>query len=395
MMSFPNDDKTWADTASFLRDRMAPEARLVAPDPFRFIFHRALRFGQIRQHGPEGFDWVVVHKGELGRIPRAFLLALPGAAAPVFANEVFVVYATAPAADLSDLAETDHVRALVLALQNLPAEPPPVLGAVMALRVPDEPARAASIRGTRAERPRREPAALPPRPWLGGAAGFGAVPGTAREAAFQAEIDRLVVDALGTAAGLAVLDIGCGGGRLAPILTDAREVVGVDTDPDALARAALRHAALPRFTFARMDATRLGLPDGGFDVAVMLDLLDLLADPAAALAEAARVLAPGGRLLVSATNKDALPLRALGRLALPVTPGGVSVQELAGMLRAAGLRTMRMDGIMLALGWALPGANSSLAPLEEDAEFVAAMRMLGRACGPEHALGIAMLAVKD
>lgn len=394
-MPFPANDTTWADTAAFLRDRMAPEARLVAPDPFRFVFPRALRFGQLRQQGPQDFDWVVVHKGELGRIPRAFLLGLPDAAVPVFANPVFVVYATAPAADLSDLAGTDHVRALVLMLENLAAEPPPVLGTVTALRLPEQPGRTASIRGTRAERPRREPAALPARPWLGGAAGFGAVPGTAREAAFQAEIDRLVADALGTAAGLAVVDIGCGGGRLAPILTEAREVVGVDTDPDALARAGLRHAALPGFTFARMDAAQLDFPDGSFDAALMLDLLDLLPDPAAALAEAARVLAPGGRLLVTATNKEALPLRALGRLALPVPAGGVSVQELAGMLRAAGLRPTRMDGIMLAFGWALPGANSSLAPLEEDAAFVAAMRTLGRACGPEHALGIATLAVKD
>lgn len=394
-MYFPADDIAWAEVAAFLRERMAPDARLVAPDPFRFAFPRALRFGQLRQDGPQDLDWVVVHKGELGRIPRAFLLGLPDAAVPVFANTVFVVYATAPAAGLSDLTQSEHVRVLLRALQSLPAEPPPALGAVMALRLPDQLGSTASIRGTRPARPRREPAARPARPWLDGPAGLGTVPGTAREAAFQAEIDWLIADALGTGAGLAVLDIGCGGGRLAPILTDAREVVGVDTDPDALARAALRHAALPGFAFARMDAARLGFPDGVFDAAVMLDLLDLLPDPAAALAEAARVLAPGGRLLVNATNKDALPLLALRRLALPVPRGGVSVQELTGMLRAAGLRPMRIDGIMLAFGWALPGANSSLAPLEEDAEFVAAMRSLGRACGPEHALGIAMLAVKD
>ena len=51
---------------------------------------------------PGGFDWIVVHKGELERIPRGFLLALDTAAVPVFANEVFVVFATSPAADLDD-----------------------------------------------------------------------------------------------------------------------------------------------------------------------------------------------------------------------------------------------------------------------------------------------------
>jgi SAM-dependent methyltransferase len=195
-------------------------------------------------------------------------------------------------------------------------------------------------------------------------------------------------------AGLAVLDIGCGGGRLAPVLTDARQVVGIDIADAAIARARARHAQLAGFAFARMDAARLGFGDGSFDAVVMLDVLDILADPAAALAEAARVLAPGGRLMVTAANKDSLPLRALRKLALPVPPGGVSVQELAGMLRAAGLTPTRMDGIMLPLGWAMPGTGGPFGPLEEDPEFVEAARVLGRRCGPDQALEIAMMGVK-
>lgn len=390
-MSFPHEDRVWADTAAFLRARLAPADRLIAPDPFRFAIPRALRFGQLRNEPAAGFDWIVVHKGEVERIPRGFALALPQAAVPVFANEVFVVFAAKPPPDLADLTESDHVRALAARLATLPAEPPPALGAVTAVRLPLRESAVPVLRAARAERPGREAPATPPRPWLDPAA---AIPGTAREAAFQEEIDRLVADYLGTADGLAVLDIGCGGGRLAPLLTAARQVVGVDIAEAPLARARARHASLAGFAFARMDAARLGFADAAFDAAVMLDVLDLLPDPAATLAEAARVLAPGGRLMVTATNKDSLPLRALRRLALPVPPGGVSVQELTGMLRAAGLTPTRMDGIMLPLGWAMPAARSAFAPLEEDAEFVAAARLLGRSCGPEHALGIAMLAVK-
>jgi SAM-dependent methyltransferase len=390
-MAFPHEDRVWADTAAFLRARLAPADRLVAPDPFRAVLPRALRFGQLRAEAPGAFDWVVVHKGEVERLPRGFALALPQAAVPVFANEVFVVFATTPPADLADLTESDHVRAFAARLATLPAEPPPALGAVTAVRLPLRESTTPVLRAAAAQRPPREAPATPPRPWLAAGA---AVPGTSREAAFQEEIDRLVADYLGLAEGLAVLDIGCGGGRLAPLLTGARAVVGIDVAAAPLARARARHAALPRFAFARMDAARLGFPDGSFDAAVMLDLLDLLPDPAAALAEAARVLAPGGRLMVTATNRDSLPLRALRRLALPVPEGGVSVQELAGMLRATGLRPVRMDGIMLPLGWAVAEARSAFAPLEEDAEFVAAARMLGRNCGPEHALGFAMLALK-
>lgn len=390
-MSFPQNDQAWADTAAFLRARLSPADRLVAPDPFRFVFPHARRFGHLRQDGPAAFDWVVVHKGELGRIPRGFLLALPAAAVPVFANEVFVAFATSPPAELPDLAETDHVRAFRAGLDRLPPEAPPALGAVTAVALPSGDPRGVVLRAARAERPGRDAAAAPPRPWL---LPGSPLPGAGREAAFQAELDRLLADYLGTGAGLSVLDIGCGGGRLAPVLTEAAEVVGIDIAEAPLARARARHAALPGFAFARMDAARLGFADGRFEAVVMLDVLDVLADPAAALAEAARVLAPGGRLMVTATNKDSLPLRALRRLALPVPQGGASVEELAAMLRAAGLVPTRMDGVLLPLGWAMPGAASAFAPLEEDPDFIEAARILGRRCGPDQALVIAMMAAK-
>lgn len=392
-MSFPHDDKAWADTAEFLRARLSAGDRMAAPDPFRFAFPRAIRFSQTRGEAPKGFDWVVVHKGELDRVPRAFLMGLATAAVPVFANEVFVVFSTAPGGDLADLTESDHVRAFHVGVEALPPElppAPPAFGGVTSVRLPSGEAAAPVVRAPRTPRPARESAEVPARPWLAA----GGIPGAARERAFQEELDRLVADYLGDGAGLAVLDIGCGGGRLAPVLTAAAQVVGVDIAPAPLARARARHAALPGYGFARMDAARLGFAEASFDAVLMLDLLDQLADPAAALAEAARVLARGGRLMVTATNKDSLPLRALRRLALPAPVGGVSVQELSGMLRAAGLVPTRMDGIFLPLGWAMPGAGSALGPLEEDPEFIEAARVLGRRCGPDHALVIAMMARK-
>lgn len=392
-MAFPQDDKAWADTADFLRGRMGPADRLVAPDPFRFAIPRALRYGQIRNDAPARFDWITVHKGELDRIPRPFLLAIAAEAVPVFANEVFVVFSREPGGDLADLAESDHVKAFragVAALPAAEAEPVAFESAITSVRLPAGAVAAPVVRAARAPRPAREPGAAPPRPWLTP----GGMPGLARERAFQEELDRLVVDYLGTAEGLAVLDIGCGSGRLAPLLGRAVAVAGVDIAADALARARARHAAMPTFSFARMDAAALAFPEASFDAAVMLDVLDVLPDPAAALAEAGRVLAHGGRLMVTATNKDSLPLRALRRLALPTPTGGVSVQELAGMLRAAGLAPVRMDGILLSLGWAMPGATGPLGPLEEDPEFVEAARILGRRCGPDQALAIGMMARK-
>jgi SAM-dependent methyltransferase len=393
-MSFPSDDRPWAETAEFLAARMGPADRLVAPDPFRFAIPRAGRFGQVRAEAPAEYDWIVVHKGELPLLPRGFLTAVPADGVPVFANEVFVVFATNPPGDLEDLTETDHVRAFWAGMEALPEEPvapPAFAGPMTAVQVPAAATTTPVQRAVPVPRLRRDVAEKPPaRPWQIP----GGLPGTAREAAFQQELDRLVQDYVGTGDGLAVLDVGSGSGRLGGVLAGASQVVGVDLAPDALARARTRHAALPAFSFARMDAARLAFAEASFDLVVMLDVLDGLADPAAALAEAARVLARGGRLMVTATNKESLPFRALRRLALPVPVGGVSVQELAGMLRAAGLAPVRMDGILLPLGWALPGAGGALGPLEEDPEFVEAARLLGRRCGPDLALTIAMMARK-
>jgi SAM-dependent methyltransferase len=220
------------------------------------------------------------------------------------------------------------------------------------------------------------------------------LPGTLRERAFQEELDRLVADSLGPGTGDHVLDIGCGSGRLGAILATAAAVTGIDLDEAALERARARHAALPHFTFARMDAARLDFPEASFDVAVILDGLDSFADGAAVLAEASRVLAGGGRLMVTATNREALPLRALRRLALPVMRRGYSVTELTAMLRAVGLHVIRADGLLLSPGWALQGVGGVMGPLEEDPEFVEAARVLGRRAGPEYTMAFSLVARK-
>lgn len=397
-MSFPHDDKAWAATAEFLRGRLSATDRLVAPDPFRWVIPRAQRFIQARGQQPKAFDWVVVHKGELDQMPRPFLAALPSAAVPVFANDVFVVFATAPASDLVDLSETDHVRAFHANADALPPEAPLSAPAttwtrpegVTSIRLPGAGPTATLRTGRPAAKPVQDARDIPPRPWLAP----GGVPGVARERAFQDELDRLIADYLGAAVGEAVLDVGCGGGRLGQLMAAAAQVTGIDIAADAIARARTRHASLPSFAFARMDAARLAFADASFDTVLMVDTIDSIADPATALAEAARVLARGGRLMVTAPNKDSLPLRAMRRLALPVPGRGFSAPELTGMLRAAGLTVTRSDGLFLSPGWAMPGASGALAPLEEDPEFVEAARILGRRAGPDYALAFCLLARK-
>ncbi len=98
-----------------------------------------------------------------------------------------------------------------------------------------------------------------------------------------------------------VLDIGTGTGRLLELLGyRASAATGIDASRAmlALARARLAGLALPNCAVRLGDMYRLPFADAAFDLVVLQMVLHYAEDPAAVLAEAARVLAPGGRLVV-------------------------------------------------------------------------------------------------
>jgi ubiquinone/menaquinone biosynthesis C-methylase UbiE len=100
---------------------------------------------------------------------------------------------------------------------------------------------------------------------------------------------------------LRLLDIGTGTGRVLELLAPRiRQGVGVDASKAmlALARARLASADTAHCSVRLADMYRLPLADASFDVAVMQMILHYAEDPAGVLAEAARVLAPGGLLIV-------------------------------------------------------------------------------------------------
>jgi SAM-dependent methyltransferase len=363
-MSFPKDDTPWAETAAFLAAHLAPEERLLAPAPFRQIFPLAAAPVQARGRLPSEFDWVATHKGELGAMPRALLEGVAAQFAPVFANPVFVVWCASPPLGLPDLSATDHVRAFHVNLAALPPERAEDL-----LPEPEEPSLPPGPAWTPPPARREAAREVSARWWLG----VGGRPGGLRARAFLEETDRLVQDALAPAGGERVLGIGGAEGRLAVLLPGAEAVLSLD----------------PAAAFARLPAE-----DAAFDTVVLLDALPELPDVPAALAEAARVLRRGGRLWLSAPNRESLAMRALQRLGLPLPGPAFSLSAITGMLRAAGLHAVRTDGIMLSPGWAIPGVDRGLGPLEEDPEFVEAERLLGRRAGPDYALAFAVLARK-
>jgi ubiquinone/menaquinone biosynthesis C-methylase UbiE len=95
-----------------------------------------------------------------------------------------------------------------------------------------------------------------------------------------------------------VLDIGCGTGAVAIHLARRHgcAVVGVDPSSEMLAVARAKHGRSVRFEQAR--AEELPFADGSFDRAIMVSVVHHL-DALKAFAEVHRVLAPGGRLVIS------------------------------------------------------------------------------------------------
>jgi ArsR family transcriptional regulator len=159
-----------------------------------------------------------------------------------------------------------------------------------------------------------------------------------------------------------LLDIGTGTGRVLELLA-ARIQQGIGIDASramlALARARLARAGLSHCTVRQGDMYRLPFADAAFDLAVLQMVLHYAEDPPGVLSEAARILRPGGALLLvelGAHDRADLTERFAHRWP------GFGADELDTMLREAGLAVAAAHDITGALPVRLTVAASPPGP---------------------------------
>ena len=111
-----------------------------------------------------------------------------------------------------------------------------------------------------------------------------------------------VIEWLDPGPGQRILDIGCGDGfHDRHIASHGAKVVGIDISTRRLATARRRNQVAGA-QFVEMNAEKLDFPDASFDKVLSLCVIEHFDNDEKVLAEAARVLVPGGRLVFSADS---------------------------------------------------------------------------------------------
>ena len=170
---------------------------------------------------------------------------------------------------------------------------------------------------------------------------------------------RVILTMSGTLANKSVLDVGCGDGTLPRVFArhGAAHLAGCDLDTRMVDRAraeALREGIAIDLSVA--SALALPYPDASFDVVTCITVLAFIPDAGSAIREMARVLRPGGRLVVGDLGKWSIwaaRRRIRGWFGARFWRGARfrTAGELSGLVRDAGLTVAAVEGAIFFPPW--------------------------------------------
>ncbi len=385
-MSFPYNDPAWVAAAEFVCRHRAAGETILAPDAFMWQFEHIHRYANTRLHPEAGYDWAIVHNWMLHHLDERFLGTLDATMRPVHGGEAFVVWARGTA--LPRLSRFN--RGLAAFRRNRRdlrrRNGRYVVGPVYAGPEPVHPDPGTIFRFR--SLPRAALKGVYDRFFENGGYQFL----TKRDAAYTRDLDSRTRDFLGDTAGRSILDIGCGEGRVARLIDRCDSFLGIDLAEVPVRTCRRIFAGRPEFAFAVMEAEALALPDAAFDVVTMIDASEHIHGIDAALAEAARVIRPGGLFIVTSQNKDSLHLIVNRKLGYPefLTNNQhfreFNVAELTAAIGAHGFSAERSAGIVLYPYWEIPGIDEQIRNVTDgDGAFAEIMSVLGERAGPEYA----------
>lgn len=154
-----------------------------------------------------------------------------------------------------------------------------------------------------------------------------------------------------------ILDVACGTGELERRVMEihpAQAIVGADLTDAMLARARTKLAAFPHVVFYQADSAALPFPDASFDCVITCSALHYMRNPERVVSEFARVLTPGGRLIVIDWTRDAWQGRVYDWLRRKTVPAHYQVYTTEAMRQlcaGAGLTVERINRFSVFWNW--------------------------------------------
>lgn len=161
-----------------------------------------------------------------------------------------------------------------------------------------------------------------------------------------------------------ILDVACGTGELERRVMEvhpAQAIVGVDLTEAMLARARVKLAAWPHVVFYQADSVSLPFPNAAFDCVITCSAFHYMRQPERVIDEFARVLTPGGRLILLDWTRDAWQGRLYNWIRRKTVPAHYQVyhsDEIVAMCNRAGLQMSNIQKFSVMGFWQMMAAEA-------------------------------------